>query len=49
MAATAPKIIDAIEMKITIVCHSNKIFEKGTNINLINSAKPATFEQLQNN
>ena len=43
IAATAPKIIEAIDIKIIIVCHSAKIFEKGININLINTAKPATF------
>ena len=43
IAATAPKIIEAIEMKIIIVCHSNKIFENGIYINFINNAKPATL------
>ena len=43
MAATAPKIIEAIEIKMIIVCHSNKIFEKGININFIRTAKPATL------
>jgi hypothetical protein len=43
IAATAPSIIEAIDIKIIIVCHSDKIFEKGININLINTARPATF------
>ena len=43
IAAIAPRIIEAIEIKIIIVCHSNKIFEKGININFINTARPATF------
>ena len=43
IAATAPKIIEAIEIKIIIDCHSNRIFANGISINLMNKAKPATF------
>ena len=38
-----PGRYEAIEINIIIVCHSNKIFENGININFINNAKPATF------
>ena len=41
IAATEPKIIDAIDIKITIVCHSTRIFLKGISMNLIKIAKPA--------
>ena len=43
IAATEPKTIDAIDIKIIIDCHSIKIFLKGISINLISTATPANF------
>ena len=43
IAATAPKIIDATDMKIKIDCHSSKTFPKAIYKILIIAPKPATF------
>ena len=43
IAATAPRIIEAMDKNITISCHSDKIILKGTSINRIITAIPAIF------
>ena len=43
MAATAPRIIELIDKKITIDCHSFIIFANGMYINLTKIASAATF------
>ena len=40
MAATAPKIIDAIDKKIIIICHCSIRLRKGTYKIFINTVKP---------
>ena len=49
MAATAPKIIDAMERNITIICHLSMRSKKGMYKIFINTVNAATFGKIAKN
>ena len=49
MAATAPNIIEAIEINTIIVCHWSFILAKGVYKNLMNTESAAIFGSIAKN